>query len=221
MSQRKKQGYQRTTAVPTSRTGLSSRTVYRHSEENSRRRVTFAILAVGLIVAASVLLVSLGSKADTTNSQSPSQQQGQTTDTKALEAKISTLTDQLQKNPTDTSYMVELGNTYYDAGRYSEAIPWYEKALEAIPSNTNVRTDLGTAYFYSGNVDKAKEVWFKSLEYDPNKIQTHYNLAVLYSHLTPPDTDNAIKEYQTVIQIDPNSEQAKNAQTRLQDLGKK
>jgi cytochrome c-type biogenesis protein CcmH/NrfG len=180
--------------------------------------VALGIGLIGVIIAAWVLVVSFGtggSKA--VGTASPPQQSA---DDKALAATIASLQQQLQQDPTNVTAMIDLGNSYYDAGRYSDAIPWYEKALQWSPTNTDVRTDLGTAYFYSGNLDKAKEEWFKVLEQDPNKVQTHYNLAVLYSHETPPDTENAVKEWQTVIKLAPNSDQAKNAQKRLQELGK-
>ncbi len=111
------------------------------------------------------------------------------------------------------------GDAYYDAGRWSDAIPWYEKALQAAPGNTDVRTDLGTAYFYSGDSAKAREQWFKVLDQDPNKVQTHFNLGIMYSSQTPPDVDAATKEWETVIELAPTSEQAKTAQQNLKNLG--
>ena len=125
------------------------------------------------------------------------------------------------QNPADVDSLVSLGNIYYDAGRYTEAIPWYEKAVEKIPTNTDVRTDLGTAYFYSGNNDKAKEHWGKVFEQDPNKIQAHFNLGVLYSGLTPPDNEAAAREWETVIRIAPDSPDGKQAVERLKKIGKR
>ncbi len=223
MSQRKKQLNQ---GSPSAAGGRSSAPLPRNRERgqvsrretDSRRRITIGIVVVGVIIAAWILAMSFGSGGSGGNNTASQPQQN--TDTKAQDANIANLQQRLQQDPSDLGAMIELGNDYYDAGRYSEAIPWYEKALQSAPTNTDVRTDLGTSYFYSGNLDKAKEQWFKVLERDPNKVQTHYNLAVLYSHETPPDTDNAVKEWQTVIKLAPDSDQAKSAQKRLQDLGK-
>ncbi len=222
MSQRKKQTYSRTVSSggprPSGDPFKERRSVPRGRDEN-RRRITFGIVIVGVLIATWVLMMSLGTGA---GGSSPTPAQGQKgVDTKALDSAIATLQQRLQVAPDDVGAMIQLGNSYYDAERYGEAIPWYEKALESVPANTDVRTDLGTSYFYSGNLDKAKEHWFKVLEQDPNKVQTHYNLAVLYSHQTPPDTDSAVKEWETVIKIAPNSDQAKSAEKRLKDLGKR
>lgn len=224
LSQRKKQPF---TGTATTSGGRSSAAdsrdrdrapVPRRRREDNRRRITLGIGLVGAIIAAWVLAMSFGTSGGGGNSSASQPQQS--ADTRAIEANVANLQQRLQQNPSDLGAITDLGNAYYDLGRYSEAIPWYEKAIQAAPTNTDVRTDLGTSYFYSGNLDKAKEQWFKVLEQDPNKVQTHYNLAVLYSHQTPPDMDNAVKEWQTVIKLAPDSDQAKSAQKRLQDLGK-
>lgn len=188
-----------------------------HQPAGGRQKVAVGIGLVAVMLAAWVLAASLGTGGGGGATGSSLQQ---TPAAKGLDATIAGLQQRLQQDPSDVSAMIDLGNALYDSGRFGDAIPWYEKALQWVPTNTDVRTDLGTSYFYSGNLAKAKEQWFKVLEQEPNKVQTHYNLAVLYSHETPPDTENAAKEWQTVIKLAPDSEQAKTAQKRLQELGK-
>ncbi len=182
--------------------------------------VTFGIVAGGLLIAVWVLLASMGVGRTTTataGSQGTTAQAQPTVDTRSVDAAIAALMQKAQQNPNDLTTQVDLGNRFYDAQRYSEAIPWYEKALLQVPNNTDIRTDLGTSYFYTGNFDKAKENWFKVLEQDPNKIETHYNLAVLYTHSNPPDMDSAIKEWETIVRIAPDSDQGKAAAQKLKD----
>lgn len=223
MSQRRKLSNLRadpnTGGKPGTRPAERSRRSPARARAESRRRITFGIVAVGFLIAVWVLTMSLRPDSGVASPQSSQTQAG--TDTARLDAAIARLQERLRQNPTDVVAMVELGNAYYDSGRWGEAIPWYEQALQSIPANTDVRTDLGTAYFYSGNLEKAKEEWFKVLEQEPNKVQTHYNLAVLYSHMTPPDTENAAKAWETVIRVAPGSEQAKAAEKRLKDLGRR
>ncbi len=228
MSQRKKQGYSGSLSSGTragqARSPERSRAPITRpgARDDNRRRIAIGIGVVGLIIVAWVLGVSFGSGGSgaATSATTATSQPQQNADAKALQATIASLQDRLKQNPLDVNAMIDLGNSYYDAGQYSDAIPWYEKALQENPTNTDVGTDLGTAYFYSGNLDKAKAQWFKVLQQDPNKVQTHYNLAILYSHETPPDMDNAVKEWQTVIKLAPNSDQAKSAEQRLQQLGR-
>jgi cytochrome c-type biogenesis protein CcmH/NrfG len=184
------------------------------TEDAHRRYVTLAIIGVGVLIAFLILMVTVEQRSVAI---SPPQA---TAGTQSADASIATLQERLRQAPSDQDAMIALGNAYYDAKRYTDAIPLYEKALQTVPGNTDVRTDLGTAYYYSDNLDKAKEQWGKVLEQDPNKIQAHFNLGILYSGLTPPDNDSAAKEWQAVIKIDPNSEQAKTAQQRLKDMGR-
>ncbi len=193
-----------------------------HDEQDSRRRnITLGIIGAGVLIAFLILITSVqqhnvtsGAAAQPTTVAQP------TTAAPSQGSNIAALQDKLRQNPDDQDAMIALGNAYYDAKQYTDAIPWYEKALTKVPNNTDVRTDLGTAYYYSGNLDKAKEEWTEVLKQDPNKIQAHYNFGVLYSNLNPPDNADAAKEWQAVIKIDPNSDQAKSAQQKLQEMGK-
>lgn len=189
-------------------------TAYRDEDDGRRRNVTFAIIGAGILIAFLVVMSSV-EKGNVANAPT------QPANAQAVDANAAALQERLRQNPADQVAMIDLGNTYYDAKRYGEAIPWYEKALEKVPTDTNVRTDLGTAYFYSGNVDKAKEQWTKVLQQDPNKVQTHYNLGILYSSLTPPDTESAAKEWEAVLKIAPGSEQGKSAEEKLKAMGRR
>lgn len=174
-------------------------------------RTTLAFVVLGALIAVSVVVASFGLGTDVTTNE-------QVSDEAELSGLVSPLLERLRQNPSDQEAMVGLGNAYYDHGQMEDAIPWYEQALAADPTNSDVRTDLGTAYFYSGNSETAKEQWFKVLEQEPNKAQTHYNLAVLYIHQTPPDNEAAAREWETVIRLAPDSEQAQSAEEQLSKL---
>lgn len=94
----------------------------------------------------------------------------------ALAQATAPLLDAIQKNPNDYDSLVQLGNLYYDAQQYPNAIQYYEKALVMHPENPDVRTDMGTAYWYSGNADKAVAAMETSLKYRPGHPQTLFNL---------------------------------------------
>lgn len=183
-------------------------------DDSRRRNITLGIIGAGVVIALLILITSVEQR---NIASAPPQA---TAAAQPVDANIATLLDRLRQNPTDQDAMIALGNAYYDGKQYTDTIPWYEKALAQTPGNTDVRTDLGTAYYYLGNLDKAKEQWTEVLKQDPNKLQAHYNFGVLYSNLNPPDNADAAKEWQTVIKIDPNSDQAKSAQQKLKDMGK-
>ncbi len=200
-------------AIPARRNGYAKS--YPDEQDSRRRNITLGIIGAGVLIAFLILITSVQQRNVTSNAAAQP-----TAAAQSQNSNISALQDRLRQNPDDQDAMIALGNAYYDAKQYTDAIPLYEKALTKVPTNTDVRTDLGTAYYYSGNLDKAKEEWTEVLKQDPNKIQAHYNFGVLYSNLNPPDNEDAAKEWQAVIKIDPNSDQAKAAQQKLQEMGK-
>lgn len=94
----------------------------------------------------------------------------------ALAQATAPLLDALNKNPKDYDSLVQLGNLYYDAKQYPNAIQYYEKALVIHPDNPDVRTDMGTAYWYTGDADKALAAMEISLKYRPGHPQTLFNV---------------------------------------------
>ncbi len=86
----------------------------------------------------------------------------------------------LASNPKDLNALVQLGNVYYDSGRFGEAADAYGRALDIDPKNADVRTDRGTCYWNMGQPDAALSEFAKALETAPAKAQTLYNMGVVY-----------------------------------------
>lgn len=86
----------------------------------------------------------------------------------------------LTMKPRDLNTLIELGNLYYDHGRFHEAVEFYGRALDIDPNNVNVRTDRGTSYWNQGLADPAIAEFKKSLLMKPTHPQTLYNLGVVY-----------------------------------------
>jgi cytochrome c-type biogenesis protein CcmH/NrfG len=85
----------------------------------------------------------------------------------------------LARDPANVQANTQLGNLYYDAGRYAEAVGPYQQAFNAAPGNIAVSTDLGTSLWYSGRPDDAIAQFNKSLAIDPSHPQTLFNLGVV------------------------------------------
>ncbi len=86
----------------------------------------------------------------------------------------------LASNPRDLNALIQLGNVYYDGGRFGEAVEAYGRALDIDPKNADVRTDRGTCYWSMGQPDAALAEFGKALETAPTKAQTLYNMGVVY-----------------------------------------
>lgn len=85
----------------------------------------------------------------------------------------------LQSDPRNVRANVELANRLYDAGRYTEAIPYYQQAFTLDPTNVNVSTDLATALYYAGRADEALAQFDRSLAIDPKHGQTLFNVGIV------------------------------------------
>ncbi len=85
----------------------------------------------------------------------------------------------LKAEPGNAELLASIGNTYYDAQQFNEAVSYYDRALKLQPGNSSVRTDLGTAYWYLGDADKAIREFHTALQTEPTKANTLFNLGVV------------------------------------------
>jgi cytochrome c-type biogenesis protein CcmH/NrfG len=122
-----------------------------------------------------------------------------------------------EQNPTDAKSRVELGNMYFDAERYNEAITWYEAALEINPADPNVSTDLGVAYYYTNQADKAVAQFEHSLKADPKHTKTLLNLGIVKA-FGQQDLAGAAEAWQQVVALAPDSPEGQAAQKALEGL---
>jgi cytochrome c-type biogenesis protein CcmH/NrfG len=133
------------------------------------------------------------------------------------ENKVKALEAQADRDPKDAAVRVELGNAYFDAERYQDAIRWYETALKIDPRNVNVSTDLGVAYYYSNQPDRALQQFDYSLSIDPRHAKTMLNMGIVRA-FGKQDLAGAIKAWEQVIAIAPDSPEGRAARQALDSL---
>ena len=119
-----------------------------------------------------------------------------------------------QQNPADAITRVQLGNMYFDAGRFAESAEWYEAALKIQPKDVNASTDLGIAYYYMNQPDKALEQFDKSLAIDPKHAKTLLNIGIVRA-FGKQDLKGAADAWQRVLAAAPGTEEARAAQQAL------
>jgi cytochrome c-type biogenesis protein CcmH/NrfG len=132
-------------------------------------------------------------------------------------AKVSALEGLAQKEPTNARPRTELGNLYFDAERYDEAIKWYVDAYRLDPKNANLSTDLGVSYYYSNQPDKALEQFGKSLEAEPGHLKTLLNMGIVKA-FGKQDLEGAEAAWQQILQAAPNSPEGQSAKRALDSL---
>jgi tetratricopeptide (TPR) repeat protein len=91
-------------------------------------------------------------------------------------------------------------------------------AAKLEPKNPDVWANLGNSYYTQSQHAKAFEYYQKSLAIDPNSQSALYSMAVAFADAGI--FREAVKFWDRVVQVDPKSEQGKNAAENI-DLVKK
>jgi len=133
------------------------------------------------------------------------------------EARVQQLTTILNSDPKNVGAAVQLGNTYFDAERYPEAIKWYEQALAIDPKNADASTDLGVSYYYTNRPDEALKQFENSLRIDPKHTKTLLNKGIVLA-FGKQDLNGAAASWQKVVELAPNSPEAQAAQRGLEGI---
>jgi tetratricopeptide (TPR) repeat protein len=122
-----------------------------------------------------------------------------------------------EREASNATPRVQLGNLYFDAERYDEAIKWYGDAIKLSPKDVDVSTDLGVSYYYSNQPDKALQQFDHSLGLDPNHGKTLLNVGIVKA-FGKQDLDGAAQAWQKVIKLAPDSPEGLAAKRALDSL---
>jgi cytochrome c-type biogenesis protein CcmH/NrfG len=130
------------------------------------------------------------------------------------ESRVSAMKSAAQQNPADAGTRVQLGNMYFDAGRYPESVEWYEAALKIDPKDVNASTDLGIAYYYMNEPDKALAQFDRSLQVDPKHAKTLLNMGIVRA-FGKQDLKGAAEVWEKVLVVAPGTDEARAARQAL------
>jgi cytochrome c-type biogenesis protein CcmH/NrfG len=132
-------------------------------------------------------------------------------------ARVKALEAAAAQNPTDPLPRIQLGNMFFDAEQYTQAIAWYEHAIALDPKDVNVSTDLGVAYYYSNQPDRALAQFDHSLKNDPNHIKTLLNVGIVKA-FGKRDLAGAAQAWEQVARVSPDSPEGQAAKKGLEGL---
>jgi tetratricopeptide (TPR) repeat protein len=133
------------------------------------------------------------------------------------EAEVQALRTAAGRDPKDAAVRTRLGDLYYDAERYNEAIRWYQESLKVDPKNADVSTDLGICFHYLGQHDRALEQFEYSLKVDPGHTKTLLNMGIVRA-FGKQDLAGAAAIWQKLIDMAPGSTEAQMARKTLESL---
>ena len=132
-------------------------------------------------------------------------------------ARVKALESEAAANSRDPQPRVQLGNIYFDAEQFKDAIAWYEQAIKINPNDANVSTDLGVAYYYQNLPDRALAQFDHSLKVDPKHIKTLLNVGIVRA-FGKQDLPGAAKAWQQVVDLSPNSPEGQAAKKGLEGI---
>jgi tetratricopeptide (TPR) repeat protein len=133
------------------------------------------------------------------------------------ETQVTALKTVAEREASNATPRVQLGNLYFDAERYDEAIKWYGDALRIAPNDVNVSTDLGVSYYYSNQADKALAQFDRSLTLDPKHAKTLLNVGIVKA-FGKQDLDGAGAAWKQVIALAPDGPEGQAAKRALDSL---
>ena len=99
--------------------------------------------------------------------------------------------EQVKRNPTDLQARFELGNNFFNAGRFREAVPELQRARQNPHARLKAMNVLGCCYGELGMLDLAmtqlEEASREILAMDGMKKEIVYNLGLIYERMREPN----------------------------------
>jgi tetratricopeptide (TPR) repeat protein len=108
-----------------------------------------------------------------------------------------------------------IGMAYKALGYPELALDYLKLALEDDPSYFECLEPIGKIHMDAGRLDEAKKVFLEYMEVDPGNINVHHMLGLLYSKQLM--WKAAIEEWEKVLALAPNTDEAKLAKKFLSD----
>jgi tetratricopeptide (TPR) repeat protein len=133
------------------------------------------------------------------------------------EAQVTALKSVAERETSNAGPRAQLGNLYFDAERYEDAIKWYVEAAKLAPTDVNISTDLGVSYYYTNQTDKALEQFAQSLKLDPKHLKTLLNVGIVKA-FGKQDLAGATEAWKVVMTIAPDSPEGQAAKRALDSL---
>jgi tetratricopeptide (TPR) repeat protein len=133
------------------------------------------------------------------------------------QGRVQALTTIIKSDPKNVDAVVQLGNTYFDAEQWEDAIQWYKRAVELDPKNADASTDLGVSLYYTNRSDEALAQFEHSLKISPQHTKTMLNKGIVLA-FGKRDLKAAAAEWEKVVSLAPDSPEGQAARRALEGV---
>jgi Flp pilus assembly protein TadD len=96
----------------------------------------------------------------------------------AIFQQISNLKQEIERDPNNVAALTQLGTMYMDAGKFPQAIEYFERALK-IRDDPQVRTDLGICYRNNGDSERSLAQFRQVVQSYPDQWQALFNEVII------------------------------------------
>ena len=125
-----------------------------------------SILTIPVIVVLAIVLAQRSGKVEQVPSGGVMSPPGGSEVMEQVFREIEALKEQIEVDPKNTAALVRLGNMYRDAGKFEQAIDYYNRSLEADSTNVDVRVEIAVCYFNAKEPQRAIQELTATLKYD-------------------------------------------------------
>jgi len=112
------------------------------------------------------------------------------------------LVKQLETDPRNSALLGQIGNLYYDARQYPQAVKYYAESLAIDPQATDVRTDMATAYHLMRQPDRAIQEYDAVLKIDGKHANALFNEGMV-KWQDKMDVNGAIRSWRQLLEAHP------------------
>lgn len=126
---------------------------------------------------------------------------------------ITVAIEKARAEPNNFDAQIKAAELFYQIQRFDGAVEFLKKAAEIKPDDYVTLMNLGNAYFDSSKFEEAEKTYTKALAKKPEDLDVRTDLGLTFLMRPTPDIDRAVKEFNTVLDKDPNHKMA------LQNLG--
>lgn len=123
-------------------------------------------------------------------------------ETAIFDAKIAELRNFADKVPSNPNSWIDLGNEYYKAQKYKEAVQEYKKAVDLKSRNFNLYLNLSDSYFKLNDFTNSAIYSKTAVDIDPKNVNAEANLLAAYYKLGKHSEAKAALKY--FLKINPN-----------------
>lgn len=162
-------------------------------KRNKFRKAIFititALIAIGLVIPLAAMF-----------QRQPTSGGSQSTVQQTAQERLAELEAKVLENPSDTTILMDLAETYVYTGNPDKAVKTFEQVLAVDPGQSEARYDIAYVYYMSGKFDQAEVKLQELIQRDPGNKEAYYLYGIVLG-TGKKDYTGGIKEMEKYIAL--------------------